>query len=298
MFYANDMRKEHAIQAIRIQDKAYPPLLRETHDPPQQLYVRGSVSLLQHPNLLAVVGTRKANPYGRQCVERLLPTVVRAGVPIVSGLALGIDSLAHGICVEHGQPTIAVLGSGIDDTSIIPRSHLHLAHSILESGGSIISEYPPGTPAQKGYFPARNRIIAGLSKAVLVIQAPAKSGALITADLAIGANRDVWAVPGPITDPLSSGTNALIQEGAKAIVSAEDILEFYQIEKKPSTSPTLASLTDDQLLLFDALSQEPTHIDALVALLRLPPQTVSAKLVELEMLGAAEHIGGMRYIRK
>ncbi len=219
------------MKILTLTDTAYPSLLSQIHTPPKQLYYRGDISLLNRSNMLAVVGSRKVTPYGQQAAEALLPSCIRAGVLIVSGLAYGIDSIAHRMCVKAGAPTVAVLGSGIDDRSIYPKENLSLAHDILTNGGLLISEYKPGTSPHASHFPARNRIIAGLCKVTLVIQAAKRSGSLITARLALEGGREVLAVPGPITDPASEGTNMLIRDGAQPVLDTNDILSIFEVEE-------------------------------------------------------------------
>ncbi|MBI1833655.1 MAG: DNA-protecting protein DprA [Candidatus Andersenbacteria bacterium] len=207
----------------------FPPLLKEIQDCPKQLYVRGNVNLLSHPNLLAVVGSRKAHVHSKEALDILLPPVIKAGAVIVSGLAYGVDALAHQTCVEAHSPTIAVLGGGIDDATIYPAAHRTLAIEILEAGGALVSEYPAGTGVQKYSFPRRNRIVAGLCRATLVVQAALKSGSLITARLALEYNREVLAIPGHVTDPYSAGTNYLIHEGATPVISSQDLLDILKL---------------------------------------------------------------------
>lgn len=209
-------------------DPDYPPLLAQISDPPQSIFVRGNITLLSHPNLLAVVGSRKANTYGRAAIAKILPSIVATDIPIVSGLALGIDGLAHNASVHAGKQTIAVLGNGID--TIYPRAHTKLAEEILQNNGAIVSEYPPNSPINKSNFPQRNRIIAGLCPVTLIVQADIRSGSLITARLALESGREVCAIPGPITDPLCSGTNQLIQQGAHPVNSDADILALYNLQ--------------------------------------------------------------------
>lgn len=285
------------ILIISKEDPRYPALLKEIHDPPEQLYVRGNVKILREKNLLAVVGTRRANYYGRQAVEKLLVPAVRSGVILVSGLAYGIDSLAHKACVDLKRPTIAVLGSGADDESLYPRANVKLAHQILEHGGALVTEHLPGTKALLYHFPIRNRIIAGMCGATVVIQAAKKSGSLITARLALESNRDVAAVPGPITDPLSEGTNYLIKEGATPLLTSEDTLRLVGLAGAP-VETQITFLTPAQQQLAALLSAQPQHIDELTVNLALPPEQVSIMLVELELSGVVEHVGGMRYVRK
>jgi len=286
------------IHQVTEDSEYFPPLLRELAKPPQKLYIRGNLELLSSDFLVAVVGSRRANAYGKQCVERLFSPLVSAGIPLVSGLAYGIDALAHKICLAHKQPTIAVLGSGVDDASIYPRQHISLAHHILEADGVLLSEYEPGTPAYPGQFPARNRIVAGLAQATIVVQAAKRSGSLITARLALDANREVGAVPGPITDPLSAGTNQLIVDGAQPITSSENIFHMLGLEMATAHEQSVAQLTNVQHELLHTLSSTPRHVDTIIAELKWPSEQVTSVLTELELLGIAEHVGAMKYINR
>ncbi len=218
-------------KVLSLEDTAYPVLLTEISKPPATLYYRGNINLVTAPNLLAVVGSRKTSTSGIQACNALLTPIVTQNIIVVSGLAYGIDSLAHRIAVHAKQPTIAVLGSGLDDASIYPKENLGLAHEILQYGGLLISEYKPGTSPSAKQFPARNRIIAGICKATLVIQAAQRSGSLITARLALEGGREVFAVPGPITDASCEGTNMLIRDGATPALSSTDILSFFEQEE-------------------------------------------------------------------
>lgn len=287
------------IQIIDIADLAYPPLLKEIYSPPEKLYIRGNTEVLRQPNLLGVVGSRRANLYGKQACETLLPPLVRAGVILVSGLAHGIDSLAHQACVNEKRPTVAVLGSGPDDDFIYPNSNKKLAKAILETGGVLVSEYPPGTSARPGRFPIRNRIIVGLCRAVLVVQAVKKSGSLITARLTLESNRDLYALPGPITNDLSFGPNHLIKDGATPILSSHDLLEIFGLAPAISldVQPSLL-LNPDQQKIMKKLSENPLHIDTIVHQTNLPPEQVSVTLAELELEGYITNVGGMKYTRK
>jgi DNA processing protein len=284
------------IRCITEASEHYPPLLREIAQPPAQLYVRGNLALLQHPRLLAVVGSRKNSLYGQLCVSKLLTPVVQAGIVVVSGLAYGIDSLAHQVAVANHQPTIAVLGSGVDDASLYPRRHIKLVHAIIDQGGAVISEYAPGTPAYLGQFPARNRIIAGLCQATLVVQAADKSGSLITARLALEANRDVCAVPGAITDPLAFGTNSLIEQGAIPALAPANLLHLFGLEESTAAAP-LPILTKTQERILRALETAPRHLDTLIETTALPPAVVSRELVHLELLELVATQGGGRYAK-
>lgn len=282
---------------INYQDDAYPLLLAEIHKPPKQLYYRGDISLLTQPHLLAVVGSRKATMYARQAMQQLLPSCIRSGVVIVSGMAYGVDSIAHRMCVEMGAPTIAVLGSGVDDASLYPRGNRQLAQEILASGGLIISEYEPGTTPYLGHFPARNRIIAGITKATLIVQAAIRSGSLITARLATESNRDVLAIPGPITDPACEGTNLLIRDGAIPALTSSDILPLFELSESTQEDLIRTPLREDLQKVFSALSATPLYIDDIAAASGIAITEVSAALVELEMIGIVANTGGMRYTK-
>ena len=287
------------IIAIALNDPLYPALLKEIFDPPDPLYVSGNANLLNFSPLLAVVGSRKSSAYGKQAIDRLLTPLVKNGVPLVSGLAYGVDSIAHNLCLSYHTPTIAVLGSGLDDASIYPRLHIKLANAIIKDGGVIISEYPNGTAPLQFHFPARNRIIAGLTMATLVVQAAARSGSIITARLALEYGRDVAAVPGAITDTLSAGTNQLIQQGATPLLTPEDAFALLNIDPIVTASNhNTAVLTDLQKIVLGAMSSTPLHVDQLVSITSLPSPILSVTLTELELLDVIEHLGGMRYTRK
>ena len=224
---------------------------------------------------------------------------MRAGLTIVSGLALGIDGIAHRAALDAGGLTAAVLGTGIDDATIYPREHFNLAKSIIENGGALITEQPPKTPSLKQNFPARNRIMAGLALGTLVIEAAENSGSLITAGFALEQNREVFAVPGDIFSPQSTGTNRLIKNGAKLVTSAADILEELNISR---TQPALAlkifePKTDEEKIIWKNLSNEPLHIDKISKMTRLDTAAVASVLSALEIEGAVKNIGGQNFIR-
>jgi len=207
---------------ITIKDKDYPELLKKIYDPPQKLYISGELKK-QEKYPLAIVGTRKISYYGQQTTRLFAEALAEAGITIISGLALGIDGLAHQIALEKGTRTIAVLGSGLN--VIYPPAHKKLAQKIIKSGGAVISEYSPDTGPTKKTFPARNRIVSGLSLGVLVIEAPKKSGALITARTALEQGREVFVVPGRINDFNSEGCNYLIKMGARLVTDPQEIIE-------------------------------------------------------------------------
>ncbi|MGZ0040752.1 DNA-processing protein DprA [Paenibacillus ottowii] len=214
------------IDVVTYVDEGYPSLMKETVDPPWVMYTKGDKSLL-HTCSVAMVGTRVPTAYGRRAAEILTEELCSAGVTVVSGLAKGIDSICHETALRRGGNTIGVLGTAIDQ--IYPPQNASLFAEMV-SKGLIVSEYPPGTKSHPGMFPQRNRIIAGLTKGTLVVEADARSGSLITADAALEANRDVFAVPGPITSPKSKGTLNLIKQGAKTVTEASDIIEEYEAD--------------------------------------------------------------------
>ena len=253
---------------IKNKNKEYPKLLHETDNPPKQLYCRGNIKLL-NSFCIGVVGTRKMTAYGKEVTEKIVSELAGNDITIVSGLALGIDAVAHQSALDNDLPTIAVLGSGVDDKSIYPETNFKLAQDILTNSGLIISEYSPGTPGLKHHFPERNRIVSGLSKGVLVVEAPLISGALITTRLATEYNGDVFAIPGNIFSPNSKGPHMLIQKGAKPVFSAQDILgSYYQnlelkLDKKndistrnPVEQKILAILDEKGELSADAIIRE------------------------------------------
>jgi DNA processing protein len=264
----------------------YPALLKEIPDAPDTLYVRGNVASLVNNQLptIAIVGTRKPTPYGIQTTHSLVSKLAGKSV-IVSGLAYGVDAQAHESALKSGGITWAVLGTGLDDKTIYPTKNLSLAHKILNSGGLLISEYVQGTPPLPHHFPLRNRIIAGLSEKVVVIEAPISSGALITAKLALDYNREVLAVPGSIFSEMSVGPNKLISEGAVVVKNAQDILEV-------SYNTQEVDLTDAQRLVYKALMSSPKHLDEIVRETSLPVNEVSSMLTLLEMRGMIKNIKG------
>lgn len=275
-------------------DSEYPSLLREIHDAPFALFQRGAPFPASLP-CLTVVGTRGCTVYGKRVVGMLCRELAALGVSIASGLALGIDAYAHEAALTQNGYTIAVLGSGNEDASIYPRQNFQLAQQILTTHGTLLSEFPPGTPAFKPYFPLRNRILSGLSKATLVIEATPDSGSLITARFALEQNREVLAVPGPITNEQSQGTNALLRRGAIPCTSIEDVLEVLQLTR--SIAPhRIPDLSAEERRLLEALTQ-PLHIDELARTVHLAPPQLSALVTELECKELIECLGGKMYAR-
>ncbi len=282
------------ITLITLGDSRYPYLLSQIPSPPPVLYVRGSVEAW-HRTALAVVGTRRPTPYGLSVTTSLLEPVVRAGLTIVSGLALGIDGQAHRVAVKYHAPTVAVLGCGIDQ--VYPWEHRQLADDIIAGGGAIISEFPLGAEPERHHFPQRNRIISGLAKAVLLVEAGEKSGALITAKFAVEQNREVLVVPGNITSPTSIGPLNWLKLGATPIISADDILRVFDISlgaPPPVISSYRPQSADEQVLL-KLLAVGALHIDELTEKSRLDNSVVSATLTLLEINGAVHHLGGLVY---
>lgn len=281
-------------QLVTLDDPRYPPLLKHVSDAPPLLYVRGNLQSGDEL-ALAVVGTRRASVYGKQVCERIVGEVAGRGVTIVSGLARGIDAVAHRVSLSSGGRTIAVLGSGVD--VIYPAEHRGLAAEIAHNG-AIISEYPLGTQPEAGNFPPRNRIISGMSRAVLVVEAGETSGALITATYAGDQGRDVLAVPGSILSPGCVGTNRLIQQGAKLVQDVNDVLDELNVQVVGQQLAFRALTPEDPVerSLLDVLSGEPLHVDEIVRKVGLPTATVSGALALLELKGMARHVGGMSYV--
>lgn len=285
------MESYDRISSLTKDDSSYPPLLKEIAFPPERLYCRGALEMFRAkigtpPLAIAVVGTRRPTRYGLETTETLVRNLVDAGVPIVSGLATGIDTAVHRAALDAGGTTIAVLGSGVDDASLFPPENRGLARRIAESGGAVLSEHPPGTHATKAYFPQRNRIIAGLTQGTVVVEAREKSGALITARLALDANREVFAVPGPAFSPTSYGPHALIKQGAKLVTSAQDILEEFggASYAQERNARALENLSTEETALL-ALLDEPSTIRELKVNTHFETSTIIATLSLLELKG-------------
>ncbi len=283
-------------QLLTWNDDEYPVRLKEIEDAPPALYVRGELSSAD-AFAVAMVGTRLATAYGKEVARTLAGELARNHVTIVSGLARGIDLIAHQSALEAGGRTLAVLGSGVD--IIYPPEARALSEEIMQHG-ALISEYPLGTQPEANNFPPRNRIISGMSLGVIVVEAGLESGALITAAFALDQARDVFAVPGNIFNKSSQGTNRLIARGeAKLITRVEDVLEELQLEQVAQQQATRAVLPEDETerVLWSALSHEPTHVDDLRRNLDLPVSMISSTLIVMELKGLARHVGGMNYIK-
>jgi DNA processing protein len=269
----------------------YPPLLAELHDPPARLYLRGgSAEILARPSV-AIVGARSCSPYGSQVARELARELAGAGVVVVSGLARGVDGEAHRGALTAGGLTVAVLGCGIDRD--YPRAHADLARRVSESG-LVVSEYPPGIEPSPWRFPARNRIVAGLAGATVVVEARRRSGALITADFALELGHDVFAVPGEITSGLSEGTNDLIRQGAIPLLAAADVLEAMGIEPEPPAPP--ASLSPEADAVWGVLQDQALTLDETARATGVGAAEVAVALTELELAGLVAQSDG-RYRR-
>ncbi|MFH1621323.1 MAG: DNA-processing protein DprA [Patescibacteria group bacterium] len=278
------------LRFITIHDDEFPNKLKEITDPPICLFVRGADIDVNH-NTISIVGTRNCTPYGKSTAEIFGREAALAGIGVVSGLALGIDAYAHQAALENSAYCLAVLGSGIDDDAIYPRSNLKLAHDIIKGNGTIISEFPPGTEGLKHHFPLRNRIIAGLSRATLVIEATEQSGSLITAHLALQYNRDVYAIPGPITSNQSKGTNSLIKQGAIPCLKPEDIFEVSCSQAGKILPIRDIKLTSIEKELLEHLPY-PRHLDDLCRSINRDIPSVVTTLLDLELKGAVRQQEG------
>lgn len=280
----------------KITSKDFPALLREIPDPPKQLYVRGKLPP-EDWKWLAVVGSRALSAYGRQACEHLIASLRGYPIVIVSGLAFGADACAHKAALEAGLPTVAVPGSGLDYGSLYPRAHASLAREIISSGGAHLSEYDPNEDARDFMFPARNRIMVGLTSATLVIEAKERSGSLITARLATEYNRDLLVVPGSIFSPTSKGTHQFLKLGAQAVTEPEDILRALGIEPTEKASAhSYIDISKQEREVLDILT-DPCPRDELLRRLGLPITEANILLSTMEIKGLiAEELGVVRIV--
>ena len=285
------------IQTVCLGDPNYPARLAQIYDAPVVLFYRGRLPVNEEI-LIAIVGTRMASRYGQTAAVTFTRELAQGGLGIVSGLARGIDALAHETTLEVGGRTIGVLGNGLLNSDIYPREYVKLAQKIIERGGCIMAEYPPGIGPERHHFPERNRIIAGLTVGTLVIEAPETSGALITAKLALEYNREVMAVPGNIFEKNSMGTNDLIKLGARMVTSAADIKEALQLQNIMETKiERRPEVSKDEAAILNILSKNPIHIDMVYKNAGLNSSTVGGILTLLELKGAVKDVGGKYYIR-
>jgi DNA processing protein len=275
-------------------DEGYPRHLKEIDQPPPLLYIRGSL-VPEDDWAVAIVGTRRVTAYGRQVTEEIATTLAHNGVTIVSGLARGVDSIAHQAALHAGGRTLAVLGNGVD--IVYPPENRLLAAQVMEHG-ALVSDYPLGTQPDGINFPPRNRIISGLSMAVVIVEAGMTSGALITATFAAEQGRDVFAVPGNINAPQSQGTNRLIRDGAQPLLNPQDVLEALNLTMVVEHQAVRVALPTDpvEAQLFRLLSHEPKHVDEIRSQADMPIETVSATLAMMELKGMVRQVGGMNYV--
>lgn len=286
-----------AVETVSIASPLYPEHLRRIHDPPSVLYVRGSLRAAEPA--VAVVGSRRASATGRAMAGRIAAGLAASGVTVVSGLARGIDAAAHHAALQAGGRTIAVLGCGLDVT--YPPEHGALVAAIADQG-CVLSEFPPGTPPLPYHFPQRNRIIAGLTLGVVVVEGDEHSGALSTAGHALDAGREVMAVPGSVLNPLSRAPHALLRQGAALVESAEDVLVAVGL---PVALPRLVPAADENVampagpatLVWEAVGAEPVHIDEVTLAAGLPAAVVAAALIDLELRGLVRQLPGKHFIR-
>jgi len=306
--------KEKQITALTENDKEYPSLLQQTSSHPYLIFVKGNRKILNFPQAIGIVGTRKITPYGKQVTEALTHELVAAGFVTVSGLAMGVDATAHMATIDAGGKTIAVLGCGVD--TCYPRENQRVYDSILENYGAIVSTFPPGMQANRGTFPARNAIIAGLSLGIVVTEGAADSGALITARDAKKINRPVFAVPGPITSGLSRGPNILLQDGALLVTSGEDIVKKIQFPSSkqrevriPSTGSglhssrpampagrqarTINNLSPEEQKILDMIQLYPLHFDEIVRTIGKSAGEVGTILSVMELKGLVKNSGSI-----
>lgn len=284
--------KENDIKVYTIDEENYPQNLKNIYDPPPVLYVKGDIKY-SDADAIAIVGSRKASEYGLRTGEKLGMELAEAGITVVSGMALGIDSAAHKGALKGRGRTIAVFACGLN--YIYPRSGISLAREIVKHG-AIISEYPLGIDAIPQNFPARNRIISGMSKGVVVIEANERSGSLITADFALEQGRDVFAVPGNIIAPNSKGTNELIKNGAKLVASINDILEEYGIQRSGSEiSSEAENLNELEKRILTYINGSGKNMDEIVEFIGMETGAVLSKMIQLEIKGKVKQIDGIYY---
>ncbi len=284
------------IRCSTFEDSDYPPLLATTANPPAVLFYRGALPCFERT--IAIVGSRKATAYGIETAHELARGLSAHGITIVSGGARGIDSASHTGAMEGGSPTVVVLACGLD--RVYPPENRHLFHQVIKSGGTLVSEYPPGTPPLGRQFPARNRIIAGLSRGILVVEAAERSGSLITSDFALEEGRDVFSVPGSIWLPSCKGTNQLIRNGAICCTSADDILSEYgwkEVENKKSEKGFLEQLTlEEELVYRFCCTENEVTSEEILQQSGLSVVKLTMLLLQLQLKGYIREVGSGRYI--
>lgn len=279
------------IQHIKHNSNTYPELLRDIAHPPKELYVAGEIPQLP---MVAIVGSRRATDYGRQVTYRIAADLARAGICVVSGMALGIDGVAHQAALEAGGKTLAVLGCGLDNP--YPAANRHLFSKISQGGGAVISEYPEGMPGLRQNFPARNRIIAGLSLAIVVTEADASSGSLITANFALQENRLVLAVPGNVTSPRSAGPNNLLKIGAKPVTDAVDILAELELVSPKLAPRTVKADSKEEARILELLEDGVNTTHGLIEQSEISAQQIASILSLMEITGKIRNMGAGQWI--
>lgn len=284
------------VQVITWRDATYPPLLKKIEYAPPVLYVCGTLTEDDRRYTMGIVGTRKMTSYGRQVTERFASDLVAGKITVVSGLALGVDTVAHTTALDGGGRTLAVIASGLD--VIYPAANYQLARRIVESGqGALVTAFPLGVHPEARNFPARNHLISGLSLGVLVTEAPGRSGALITAASALNEGREVFAVPNGIFSASSAGVNKLIQDGAHPVTCVQDILNSFNIHIMSEHVETrVAPENEEERTLLEQLSHEARHVDDIIRDTGLPTHTVTAALTVMELKGMVKQVGAMHYI--
>jgi DNA processing protein len=296
--------EQHGVNIITCNDSSYPERLKHIHDPPPLLYVKKTLCASDR-NSISIVGSRRATRYGKTVAERLAGDLARMGITVVSGLAYGVDAAAHKGALAAGGRTIAVLGCGVD--VVYPRANARLYEQIVTSG-ALISEFPMGSQPDAAFFPVRNRIVSGLSLGTLVVEAPRRSGALITANHALEQGREVFAVPGDIYSPYCEGCHKLIKDGAKLVENVYDIIGELEgvleeiapdapAEKTPPDGPAV-SMSPEEKKVFNFLSMVPEHIDDIAEECALNAAGVASALMTLEIKGLVEQVPGKRFIRR
>jgi DNA processing protein len=285
---------KRGIHILTLMDEKYPKRLREINQAPPVIYTRGEVTAEDEWGV-AIVGTRRITAYGQQVTEEIASMLARHGITVISGLARGVDAAAHQAALAAGGRTIGVLGSGVD--RIYPPEHRRLAERMFEKG-AIVSDYAPGTGPDAANFPPRNRIISGLSRAVVVVEAGEDSGALITANFAAEQGREVFAVPGNINAPQSQGTNRLIRDGARPLLDPQELIGALDLEMVVEHRQARSVLPVDatEAALLNLLKNEPLHVDEIQAQSGLAVEKVSAALALLELKGLVRQVGGMNYV--
>ncbi len=281
-------------KAIKIEDPEYPEVLKKIKDAPKILYYKGILPSSSE-KCIAIIGTRRCSPYGQQVALKISGELADAGLTVISGLAPGIDTFSHKAVIEKKKRTISVLGTGLDEKSIYPQANLDLSRKIVEYGGCLISELPDGTNGSKFSFPRRNRIISGLSSAVLVIEAKEKSGSLITADYAIKQNKKLFAVPGQIYSLNSSGPNKLIKNGARLVTGSADILNDLGVELIEATQDNIEPENNDEKLIMNALKDGSLQVDKIIEKTKLNASIVATTLALMEISDKIRNLGGNTY---